>query len=337
MAWWLGGLLFLPLSMGSFSRGAEGDSWKAHFFHEAPATWESFLDFCRKHQFQVHYQIRQAKPRTVYASWKGTTITVKRAKGAILYTRERRHDGGTIEEGEVQGMNHLYSFYLTRASQSNKPWLVRGIYTTGKDKEEMDQALSQLTERWGVARILMIWNLWLPELIRDPDFHVHKVEAKEQGGRVQVRLEFGYPKPRERYPLQGTMQLIRGGWIVLEPEMDWLPVAYEVYSEDKGEKYYYSQEWQIVQVDGGHPSIARSNVRSYSGTTVFVDGTLEYTMWEEEVPLEEFTLSAFGFPEPPLGGGGRPWYVWLAWGGILFLLLGLLSRWLLRRRAAGAG
>jgi len=56
-------------------------------------------------------------------------------------------------------------------------------------------------------------------------------------------------------------------------------------------------------------------------------------------PEAEFTLSAFGLPEPTwLAKTPTPWYWWIALAGIVCLGLASLFRWLARRaRRTAAG
>jgi hypothetical protein len=59
------------------------------------------------------------------------------------------------------------------------------------------------------------------------------------------------------------------------------------------------------------------------------------TVERPDVPLEEFTLSAFGLPEPP----GIPversrLYLWIALAGIFCLGIAALIRWVYRHGGA---
>jgi hypothetical protein len=307
-----------------FSARAEEKDWRERFLQEASPAWQRYLDFCRKVQLRSHYVRRNLLQGQVTEG----RMTLKQAEGAALLIHEPQSITHVKVRPEVRGTNSRYSFRLQRLEVQG-PWLVAEI-TPGPDPELMEEVQKS------VAGALRLGNLWLPDLIQDRDFHLREVRPEPWQGRSLVRVAFAYPKPVEKYPMRGAL-ILRGGWALLDPEHDWTPVAYQVYSEEKGQKYYHEYSYQLGDVVTSHPLFIKGRSKVRERGLEVLSAETEFEMWEEEVPLEAFTLSAFGFPEPPLGDGGRPWYVWLAWGGILFLLLGLVCRWLLRRRAAGAG
>ncbi|MBA2227964.1 hypothetical protein H0921_17535 [thermophilic bacterium 2918] len=84
----------------------------------------------------------------------------------------------------------------------------------------------------------------------------------------------------------------------------------------------------------GYPIPVRWTLQNDAGVV-----TSEYDLRDEGVePLErEFTLSAFGLPEPVGVEWERPvrWYLWLMLAGMVCLVAGGVFYWLSRRRAGG--
>lgn len=123
--------------------------------------------------------------------------------------------------------------------------------------------------------------------------------------------------------------------MVLDPEHDWILRDYLVHTGNP-ETYFIRETFQIREGTGRHPIITGGTeqiIEKGEKTSVSVLAEAQsQTVERSDVPLEEFTLSAFGLLEPPgTRVEGSRLYLWIALVGIVALSIAALIRWQLRR------
>lgn len=327
------------------SLAQEKKDWKDRFYAEAPKRWEDYLRFARTLQITVSDNLY----RGVNRSPNGTIRTeFKQARGACLCVVHRHLPPKPLPPGsriapsqlarinarrtssEAEGFNPSYSFTLNRRGP-DKGWIIKDLELPDQSNNFSDKQIKFQESRLksDVCLCLRLQNLWLPTLIQDPDFKITAIQIQEIDGRAAVRFDFDYPKAEKDYPGDGGFQ-IKGGWMVLDPEHDWTLREYIVFSQN----YTHHGTLLIREGTDRHPIITRSTYKIVDKGGELLD-TFDsdwQTVEQSDVPLEEFTLSAFQLPEPPgTKKEGSRLYLWIALAGIVCLGVASLIRWQIRR------
>jgi hypothetical protein len=125
-----------------------------------------------------------------------------------------------------------------------------------------------------------------------------------------------------------------GGWIVFDPERYWVirecHVDLRPHRDDPLSTLDGTFEYKESRK--GFP-IPKRIVRKWPHATYLQEFDL---MEQADLQDKEFTLSAFGLPEPAEMEGRSPtrWYLWAAVAGMVCLALGVTFRWRSKQRAA---
>jgi hypothetical protein len=331
------GLLTLVFATGAAGERSVSPTTKDRFFQEAPRAWETFLQLSERLQGKNSFDI---------ISPMGTAhneYEVKRNRHCqSIYFSKKRVVKGKLDYHTFAWMiiNPRYGFLLTRLQPSTS-WVVADIYGDHQQAEkESGYAIREATYGFKAPLRIGIGGELLPEMLSRPVFQVQHCTQTMYKNQPVVEVRFLYLHEVKT----NRDNLVQRGVIWLDPERLWCLAGYDIelqaVTKETQRETCEVEAWQQIGDQFWFPR--RMSKRRYWREDNQEQVSKYIEEWDVFLPAElsgdeAFTLSAFGFPEPPLGGGGRPWYVWLAWGGILFLLLGLVCRWLLRRRAAGAG
>lgn len=317
------------------SLAQENTDWKDRFFAEAPKRWENYIRFARTLQVTRKGNRYIGANRSPVGSGHSEYKQTKGAYLSIIY----RENGPSKGEAEVEGANPSYSFKLKRRSP-DKEWIIMDleVFDQSPAISDKQRKLQEMRFRATVCDCLILDDhLWLPTLIHDPDFKITAVKPQEINSHPVVRFDFDYPKTRVTYPVRG-FERVKGGWMVLDPGHDWILREYAVHHGEP-EKYTH-WTFQIREGTDGHPIITHRTfqlLRKDDRQLVIGEnmGAELEAIERSDVPLEEFTLSAFGLPEPPGLKVERSsqLYLWIALGGVFCLGIGVLIRWRLRRTA----
>jgi hypothetical protein len=172
---------------------------------------------------------------------------------------------------------------------------------------------------------LSINGTQLMTMIHDPSFRTTGTTVVEEGGDQLARVEFIY-EPTDR------QETTRGGWVLLDPAHDWVVRQFEVgavFSNGPG-TIRGNYDYEIRQ--DGLPLLKRMVKRQgdVDGPPVF-EVCLDLKSYERRVAPADFTLSAFGLPEP----NSRlrvNWLVWLDVPIVAALTLFCAAQFISRRR-----
>jgi hypothetical protein len=321
----------VPALLLALAPNALGDQPASDFLPEAETAWRAYGKFAEKLQGSVKstfYSFGQGK-RTVDRVVRGE---YKRCGARALWTTLVTEDatGNKANRGSAKVVTGTGAFRLTRKDDAS-PW----VLTHYSASEPNPDWLQPLTPQGAVAREtqvgLHLWGVHLSELTRKPDFSFTKGAREQRDGREQVRLDFVF-RPRDKSHLP-----FREGWIRLDPARSWLMTEYQF--DGPGEtKVRYHGSFDYAQGPGGLPVVTRfrEHTERIGGEKPGPVGEmeLEYDLHEQDsVPAEEFSLAAFGLPEPTRR---RQWptYWYLVGAGLACLLLSAAFRWRGRRAAA---
>jgi hypothetical protein len=236
--------------------------------------------------------------------------------------------------GTLVGENSRYVFELVRASET-KPWAIQAV--TKKTDESLQIFKDGRKKDAGGLLIFKPFVFGMPEMFRMSAFEAVDVVSAPQDGQELVRITFRYsPEDREN-------DRLRGGILVLDPSRDWVIRRAELDLEAIGETtgpWKYIHEYQYKDGPNGHPLLTRTELRN----SQWDRGAISYEFYSvgetnmherKVIPESEFTLSAYGLPEPDWAPPKRTlWYLWLGLAGILCLMAGAGLAWLKKWRSS---
>jgi hypothetical protein len=185
----------------------------------------------------------------------------------------------------------------------------------------------------------------LSQILADPRFKILKTSKIFENGRELVRMDY------EAIRDPSGIRFVYSGWVDLDPARCWCIVRTKG-SRDVTRKNGKSAggglteiEYETIDHPSGFPLVKRSTARatnhSYEGKernekTVNSRVRIDFK-WEvnDHVPDSEFTLSAYGLPEPGSEPVKKspPLYVWIIPAIGICLVLAIGFRILARRRA----
>jgi hypothetical protein len=246
---------------------------------------------------------------------------------------------GEVPEGDERVVlsNRQYSCSLRRRLGTNQ-WLLEHIVMESDAKlPEMDGKVSEAV-RGMTSSHYVLDGEFLPEAIRSGVLHLTRIEpAYLMDGRTFTRFE--YENKKARSGKQAWSGQVVAGWVVLDPEAGWCireQLYHRKYSDGLEEcrsKYDYSV------ASSGYPIVRKIHLtcegRTDKGEMYRIEAVTNLELTESDGPPEsEFTLSAFGLPEPVgvVWEKKTPVYVWLLVAAGVLGMLALLFRWLARRR-----
>jgi hypothetical protein len=305
---------------------------RARFLREGPQGWEGLRTAMQKLEgsYIGRHILAEQAPMAHQAKFK--------VNGEYLVSEETRKDAdGKIVRLLAHGVNLKYKFGL---EQNNPPssWTVTETGPPG-DRLRMDHPYTRALAM-GFLRFLnapfTVGAVPIAEMIREPGFKLIEVDEVVRGGKKLAKVKFKYNPPKvtpelgpNGVPIRFDAHLtqMRGGWMFLNPERNWALEECELDLEGD-EKSSCIVGYREVQ-DG---IFLPSHVLDKEGPQTWDVAFTELRI--RDIPAQEFTLSAFGLPEPPgvvWEKKGSYWYLWLALAAFASLGAGFLVR-LMRRR-----
>jgi len=205
-----------------------------------------------------------------------------------------------------------------------------------RDQEKMPWVIQQLERKTGVEPVdhVMVEGLSLgpprtemPTLVEFPDFQLLELVPAPEHEEDLVRMTFSYTAD-EKNPL-------RGGWVLLDPQHDWVVRKSQVNQIAGGKEFESKIEYDYKEGSSHHPILTKlhlqSGTKENNRLILTREVTTDFDFYEQEsVPEKEFMLSAFGLPEPGAEKATR-WYLWLGALGLGCLVVGLIAARLRRR------
>ena len=318
----------LLLGVASPAKAEDQSPLARRFFKEAPQAWEQQLEFFLTGDGSNRGERRMRNADGKWAIQPARTY-VKQYKGNMLDEFENYEAGAW--KGTVRGENSQYIFRLARDSDT-KPWVI--VKVDKKDEKSPDLWNSRKEFCGDLA--IAPYTPSLPQVVQSKGFRCISVDPEPTNGEELVRLTFSFtPEGRIR---------LKGGWLVLDPSHYWVIRKGEIES-DLGEQRDGKAKW-TVESDyreglNRHPIPVKRAQKGkiWEKDRLISEQEFLYHSFDYRervsIPENEFTLSAYGLPEPHwVRPKTKPWYLWLGIAGIVCLALGAGVFWLKRRRAA---
>jgi hypothetical protein len=305
---------------------------------EAPSGWQRLESTVNHVEGSAVHSTADAVP-SGFAPFQVKTRWRFKSQVDFLVFEERRFNRPKGDTQRAGACNSKYCFLLTRQSDS-QPWVETGVIVddpqTTKQVTPRDLAnMSGFVRYWTASYAL--GGKSLSSLVREPEFRLKGVTPVQDDGKDCLAMDFEYhskENPETRDPKKRTLTLgLESGRIVLDPARLWAITSFDIrftYGLRLKARNRFRQgpdEIPVIQTyseEGLPPSGPAFKVLVEFEDVVFRDSN-----------ESEFTLSAFGLPEPPGVEWKRPtrWWLWLACFGILALTLGTMFIWLKGRAA----
>lgn len=317
------------------------EALKQRFLREAPAKWREYLRLAQMLQGKMtfHWLENPKGPEVAAIEYK----TNGKGRVAQYEKKSRKEAEKNGRDKDVYGANPRYAFHLQRG-KPDSPWTVT---------ELIDLSRESLPETWRLwfedsfgleaTQLVRLNNQFLSDIVEGQDFKVESCRARQQDGQELVEVSFTYDRRAGPGQREGPLK----GILLLDPNRLWCLRAIDykaTYKNDSRYKYGTETEHfaELQQTSGALPvpTLVQTD-RWFFRDADQKDRILTRTEFELEVPDrlpsdEEFTLTAFGLPEPPGLEWKKPtpWYLWLGFAAIGCLITGVAIRMLGRRSGA---
>jgi hypothetical protein len=322
-------------------KAQEANEARARFTQEAPQKWAEYQRIGMKLQGK---KIGRAtivdRGKVIGQSTSEEEIKISGANALIARDCSGRQLRGNKERpirfSEVYGTNSKYAFYLSR-DDASKDWLLSRLemspnkVITQDGKSVFDHVFYQVGSHFRLVQS----NLW--DLFAEKGFVVTEAANVSHGDQSLVRIDFTLERTRK-----GGKDSEQG-WMLLDPNHYWCVLEYEtkMKSSDSGSKAIVHVQNKIWSGSGSLPILKRTSAKLESFGPDGPDGSRdlvdELDLHQVSVPEYEFTLSAFGMPEPQgvTWDYGPPYYLWFAGAAIVALALSFYFRRKAAQRVVG--
>lgn len=300
------------------------DAWKQRFLKEAPQAWDSYGKRAKRFQGSSTWvQVRPEKHVMV-----NRRHEFKQGDGCAMFLQQTLVSSDNDKSGWLRVVNPRYGFELHRRTPTGA-WAVSQVDSDLSDGVSFRSPVEEV-ERWSTWPF--IFTLISPQLrviSKDSGFVLKTVIPVVREGNQCAKVEFDYRSP-------GTDPRVPSivGWVVHDPARYWVIREYDVQVEwgATATKGTMVATYEYKYGEDGFPILKRCVQRSRIPSRSYEsEHTFEFDLREASIPESEFTLAAFGFPEPAGAKVPTPWYLWVAIGALACLGLGVLFRWLARR------
>lgn len=305
---------------------------------QQPPLDESVVKRWREYEGFSHSLQGTIRITDTFVSGKTSNQTVHLKKNRECVVRRHFHDGDSYET--VQLVNPVYSAELRKdAVDPSKVILVRF-----KQDQNAPVGSSGEPSLAGDAFVegsphFSYWRTRLSDLVSNPSFQIKKTTTESRDGQEFARIDYScvFDEPQQRIRRQGS--------IYFDPSRCWcirqVKEAEVIFHDGV---LHRTMDWDIqyktIDHQFGFPLIQSLSMKwdgTYEKDKRKSAGTLTAECeWQvnDRLPDSEFTLSAFGLPEP-VGVSWKkpiPTYVWILGAAAACGALAVLFRYLARRR-----
>lgn len=322
------GLSLVLIDPGTWaSKGDAQDSLlKNRFLTEAPPQWQVYESLSRNVQGVISSTSHPATGKTKRRRFECT----HNANSASILTQGVEPE----TSARLEVMNPKYAFSLS--GRTPKKWELDRLDAdaAGGFKNLVTGGPPNRSVLTWIARGLVLEQHRLPEWVNEPQFVLKEVSTAKGERKDLMRVDFDYS------PKNIMDSWVRGGWMLLDPSRHWVLTEYQVgFDWEVDGKGTVTATYEY-QENGRFPIIKRS-LTQYKGITQAnkpweTRVLLEFDLYEKSLSDSEFTLSAFGLPEPVVAQWFRiPWaFVIVTGTGIALIVAGYVYKRSLRKRAA---
>jgi hypothetical protein len=324
-----------------------GSDLLARFLTEAPQKWREYRVFSKTIQGRITTATETFDPSGIlyrthkitlkdkkFLTKKGIFHVKQNAQSALSNVNVETFDFKTKSSQQffnVSGANSRYAFELGK-KPSSVDWYLKYLIMDPSAKIAADgQRTIQDDVFYQIAPHFLLLNQTLIEALEDKKANTFKearIVKRDHGDCVEIRYE-----TRKKI---GSVDGPHRGTIILNPDQCWCVLENRIQTR-KTNKYDETQRWEFEMTDAAKqfPVLKRAKfvegTRTPDGQTIEGITIADYEFTEAVNPPDrDFTLSAFGLPEPEGVVWPRPfpWYLWFLAIGAVALGAG----WYWRRR-----
>jgi hypothetical protein len=323
------------------SRGAEqprasgAASWSERFQEEAPRAWDEYRRRAKRFQGSFSATFVSVGDRRVMLQRRAE---IKQREGCALYTEQTlKADNEKDLTGETRVSNPGYRFELRRKSPEAEWTVLNLILPPGS--EPRFRPPEEDVEQWATCPINLVLALSdpAPVLPTDPGYRLNGVNPVAREGREWARVEFEYRPPQGKPRVPSL-----AGWALYDPDRYWVIGAFDLQlalpAVQGAPPAAKTALFEYRDAGAGFPILQRivCQFKNPAQSKSFGrEDTYDFDLREADVPESDFTLSAFGFPDPV---GSKPperprTWLWLLVAAAGLAALAVLFAGLKRRAA----
>jgi len=301
------------------------------FQQAAPPDWKKAQRLAR--DFDGTARVRVAEPTDLKGNTRSTSHSMKFKRNSTCGLVQREPDQQTGDRVSLELANREYWAQISRKPNSSS-WLLDKIEPRKQTPESTNQ-VHTVIEKWTGIHFRVYGVYHIGELIHAPNFTLKSAARVSRGDRTLVKITFARPHPYDKAPFDP----VQSGSLILDPESLWCISESELHLKDAtGVTATYSSKNEYKATSGGFPIPIRSTARQQADSRGIPDS--EYVTELDIKPRTgkeadaDFTLTAFGLPEPGTFVEKRrfPLYFWLVIVGAAGLVVAGVLRLLARRR-----
>ena len=292
------------------------DELKRKLLSEGPSGWKRIEEREQRILGRLHYEATASLDGVKNQDWSKDKWYDFKRNGDLTLTsyKNATHPGLAVF---VEGLQ--YSFELERTAP-DKSLLIRNLsFGVPNPKDSYFKKASQIP--WILQSPYRLCDFLLEEIIASPEFVVTRATKSTRGSREFLKFEFTTKIGKGADAIS-----VVDAWMELCPLDDWSLQGGE-YVQGRGHRTTVSNEYRpdsgsklaVHTMTDWYPAVKNKEVRKYT----FED--LDF----KTVPNSEFTLSAFGLPEPtqPVVRGGLGLHYWFIGLAVVLMILALALRW----------
>jgi hypothetical protein len=305
------------------------DALIQRFVAEAPIAWEKYDAFVCNLEGQI--------TRNSFGEYLAK-MTFKQDGPRKLFVIEQLKAPEPIAAGrgrQARVSNDNYVFTLA-GNAGERNWAITALESRGNSEVcrrhfvELDNVFRNL------RCLIQLEGVGLPELVKRSSFRVLSAQPLTDEARQCISIRF----ENQHSPEERPFCPIQRGTVVLEPAHAWCVRQAEIetlHAENVRKIIKLENEYVASPSGFSLPVSSRKlQQRTKAGATgeYVSEDRFELREMRRRPSSHDFTLSAFGLPEPPgVRKPGVPWFVWLGGVGVLLVLAAfLVQRW--RRKVA---
>ncbi|MCY2980017.1 MAG: hypothetical protein NTU79_15215 [Planctomycetota bacterium] len=301
------------------------------FQNEAPKAWKKQLEL-RKKFFPATSGVTIISNQKVIRE--GKVIQMDEYQEKRIRTHYRQMISKEVKKGEqtLQCANPRYAFEL--ASSSSGEWVIIGVHpyqVPPSDESDNIDAYNRIMVPPGEIQSPETLPMrgasnqieWFNDEVKIQDIKLISVNNREC---FEVNIDFPFVFFEQKGNELVRLVERRSAVAVFDPTNNWLLYSF-VWNQAPNVKTSYTASYD--ENLGGAPFMtsSRHEIRNIATNTVVDDFTYQSSVAVAALSERDFTLSAFGFPEPTLNEP-PPYWLYSSLGGLSLVIIGgLLYQW----------
>lgn len=302
-----------------------GDVERTRFLNEAPASWQKYRSMLTG--YKAIGNSETVDLRTGMAT-KDSPNSIRKKKGCVVYV-DPDPRLGSVEQRAI-GRNKNYAFVLRRSAGTDQ-WEIQdlSLNLNGPAKTGAEHLCESIEK--GVSGLTELDSIPLDELVKEPAFKLVDVNSIQIDGLELMEVHYEFLFNFRNASRNRSNIFARKGWVRLDPakfwliysaEYSWMRTENDEFATSKILPVEYSEirpgipvETKRIRETRFRPDGPKAEKLGLESGEVRLISEVSYEA-DDDPSERDFTLSAFGLPEPVRPG--------IRWWWVLALVLGAL-------------